>query len=63
MIDHEDSRQSQLDGIDHGEDPLHAQWLDPLVAGANIGDCFVVNADGVENLRCHTPLEPHRVPA
>ena len=42
---------------------LHSQWLEPMVAGANIGDCFLVTADGVENLSCHTPLEPHRVPA
>jgi len=42
---------------------LHSQWLEPLVAGANVGDCFLVTEDGLENLSCHTPLEPYRVPA
>ena len=40
---------------------LHSQWLDPEVAGANIGDCYLVTDDGSENLSCHTPLTPHRV--
>lgn len=40
---------------------LHAQWLEPLSAGCNVGDCYAVTADGVENLSCHTPLEPHRI--
>ena len=42
---------------------LHAQWLDPLVAGCNVGDLYVVTHDGAENLSCHTPLEPFRIPA
>jgi len=40
---------------------LHAQWLDPMVAGCNVGDCYLVTADGAENLSCHSPLTPHRV--
>lgn len=40
---------------------LHAQWLEPLQAGANIGDCYMVTEDGFENLSEHTPLEPFRV--
>lgn len=40
---------------------LHAQWLEPLSAGCNIGDCYTVTADGYENLSHHTPLEPYRV--
>jgi Xaa-Pro aminopeptidase len=42
---------------------LHAQWLEPLSAGANIGDCYLVTKDGFENLSCHTPLETFRVAA
>jgi len=42
---------------------LHSQWLDPLKAGANIGDCYLVTDDGAENLSCHVPLAAHRVPA
>lgn len=42
---------------------LHAQFLEPLSAGCNVGDCYVVTADGFENLTCHTPLETHRVVA
>lgn len=42
---------------------LHTQWLEALSAGCNIGDCYVVTADGFENLSCHTPLETHRVSA
>jgi Xaa-Pro aminopeptidase len=42
---------------------LHSQWLEPLVAGANIGDCILVTDDGVEVLSCHTPLDVHRVSA
>jgi Xaa-Pro aminopeptidase len=40
---------------------LHAQWLDPLSSGANIGDCYLVTHDGYENLTCHTDLETFRV--
>lgn len=40
---------------------LHSQWLEPLVAGCNVGDCYLVTEDGYENLSCHTPLAPHRV--
>lgn len=42
---------------------LHSQWLEPLVAGCNLGDCFLVTDDGHENLSCHTPLAPYRVKA
>jgi len=42
---------------------LHTQYLEPLSAGANIGDCYLVTASGFENLSCHTPLETHRVSA
>jgi Xaa-Pro aminopeptidase len=41
---------------------LHAQWLDPLTSGANIGDCYLVTDTGYENLSCHTPLETFRIP-
>lgn len=40
---------------------LHAQWLDPLKSGANIGNCYLVTEDGFENLNCHTPLETIRI--
>ncbi|MFC0410304.1 M24 family metallopeptidase [Roseomonas elaeocarpi] len=40
---------------------LHSQWLEPEVAGANLGNCYLVTADGLENLSCHTPLETHRI--
>lgn len=40
---------------------LHTQWLEPLSAGCNVGDCYVVTADGFENLSCHTPLDLHRI--
>lgn len=39
---------------------LHAQWLDPLKAGSNIGDCYLVTDDGFERLTCHTSLDAHR---
>jgi Xaa-Pro aminopeptidase len=42
---------------------LHTQWIEPLVAGCNVGDCYVVTADGYENMTRHTPLDPFRVPA
>ncbi|QHC60396.1 M24 family metallopeptidase [Rathayibacter sp. VKM Ac-2760] len=42
---------------------LHAQWLDPLSDGANIGDMFLVTEDGYENLSSHTPLETTYLPA
>ena len=42
---------------------LHSQWLDPMKAGANIGDCFLVTETGAENLSRHVPLAVHRVPA
>jgi len=42
---------------------LHTQWLEPLSAGCNIGDCYVVTKEGFENLSRHTPLETHRVTA
>lgn len=40
---------------------LHAQWLDPLKSGANIGDCYLVTEDGFENLSCHSRLETFRI--
>jgi Xaa-Pro aminopeptidase len=40
---------------------LHAQWLEPLSAGCNVGDCYLVTEDGFENLSRHTPLDPFRV--
>jgi Xaa-Pro aminopeptidase len=40
---------------------LHAQWIEPLSAGANVGDCYVVTADGFENMTGHVPLETFRV--
>lgn len=40
---------------------LHAQYLEPLSAGCNVGDCYVVTADGFENLTCRTALETHRI--
>ena len=42
---------------------LHAQWLDPLNSGANIGDFYLVTETGCENLSKHTSLETFRVPA
>lgn len=40
---------------------LHAQWLDPLSDGANIGDMFLVTDDGAENLSHHTSLDAFHV--
>lgn len=40
---------------------LHTQWVEPLVAGCNVGDLYVVTADGFENLSRNTPLDLHRV--
>lgn len=40
---------------------LHAQWLEAQSAGCNVGDLYVVTADGFENLSRHTPLETFRV--
>ena len=42
---------------------LHTQWLEPLSAGCNVGDCYLVTHDGCEKLSRHTPLEPFRVAA
>jgi Xaa-Pro aminopeptidase len=42
---------------------LHAQWLDPMSSGANIGDCYLVTESGYEKLTCHSPLETFRVSA
>lgn len=42
---------------------LHAQWLDPMKSGANIGDCYLVTETGYENLTGHTSLDTFRVPA
>lgn len=40
---------------------LHAQWVDPMVSGANIGNCYLATEDGFENLSCHTPLDTIRI--
>lgn len=40
---------------------LHSQWLEPEVAGCNVGDCYLVTETGSENLSHHTPLAVHRV--
>ena len=40
---------------------VHPQWTEPMVAGANIGNCYVVTEDGFENLSCHTPYETIRI--
>ncbi len=40
---------------------LHTQWLEAQSAGCNIGDMYLVTADGFENLSRHTPLETHRI--
>jgi Xaa-Pro aminopeptidase len=40
---------------------LHSQWLEPMVAGCNVGNCYLVTDDGCENLSCNTPLAAHRV--
>lgn len=40
---------------------LHPQWTEPLVAGANIGNTYVVTEDGFENLNCNTPIETIRI--
>lgn len=42
---------------------LHSQWLEPEVAGCNVGDCYLVTEDGAENLSHHTPLAVHRIKA
>ncbi|MCA8880247.1 MAG: hypothetical protein KDA73_09875 [Rhodobacteraceae bacterium] len=42
---------------------MHTQWLEPVSAGCDIGDMYVVTADGFENLSRHTPLDTHRVMA
>lgn len=42
---------------------LHAQWIDPLVSGANVGNSYIVTDDGFENLHCHSPLETTRIKA
>jgi Xaa-Pro aminopeptidase len=39
---------------------LHTQWIEPLVAGCNVGDLYAVTKDGFENLSRHTPLDLHR---
>jgi Xaa-Pro aminopeptidase len=41
----------------------HSQWLEPKVAGCNLGNALLITEDGAKDLSCHTPLEPHRVPA
>jgi Xaa-Pro aminopeptidase len=42
---------------------LKAQWIEPLSAGCNLGECYVVTADGFENMTRHTPIETFRVSA
>jgi Xaa-Pro aminopeptidase len=41
---------------------LHAQWLEPVTSGANIGNAYAVTDTGYETLTCHSPLETFRVP-
>ncbi len=40
---------------------LHPQWTEPMAAGANIGNTYVVTEDGFENLTCRTPIETIRI--
>lgn len=40
---------------------LHPQWTEPMVAGANIGNTYVITEDGFENLSSHTPIETIRI--
>ncbi|MFC2113115.1 M24 family metallopeptidase [Bacteroidota bacterium] len=40
---------------------FHAQWFDPQKAGFNLGNLLLVTEDGIENLTCHTPVEPYRI--
>lgn len=40
---------------------LHPQWLEPLSAGCNIGNCYAITADGAENLSSRTSAVPYRV--
>jgi Xaa-Pro aminopeptidase len=42
---------------------VHSQWLEPGVAGCNLGNSLLITDEGAENLSCHTPLEPHRIKA
>ena len=42
---------------------LKAQWIEPLSAGCNLGECYVVTADGFENMTRDTPIETFRVSA
>jgi len=35
---------------------LHPMWLEPMVAGSNVGDAYAVTETGYEKLSCHTPL-------
>ncbi len=39
---------------------LHTQWVEPLVAGCNVGDLYAVTSDGFENLSRGTRLDLHR---
>lgn len=40
---------------------LHPQWSESMVAGANIGNAYVVTDDGFEKLSSHTPTEAIRI--
>jgi Xaa-Pro aminopeptidase len=40
---------------------VHSQWLEPGVAGCNLGNSLIITEDGAENISRHTPTEPHRV--
>lgn len=42
---------------------LHPQWSESMVAGANIGNAYVVTEDGFEKLSCHTPTDAIRIDA
>ncbi|MDP6602860.1 MAG: M24 family metallopeptidase [Rhodospirillales bacterium] len=55
---------SNLDRLETGQAlVLHAQWVEPGRAGCNIGGSVLITDDGIEDLNCHTPIAPHRVPA
>ena len=42
---------------------IHAQWLEPKLAGCNVGNLLLIREDGAENLSAHSSLEPYRIRA
>ncbi len=40
---------------------LDARCLEPEVASRDVGDCYLVTADGAENPSCHIRLAPRWV--